>query len=129
MSDAARALRLVPKDPAARWTYACALDEIAPATAVCALVRGAQVALVRVGDEVFGLDNFDPFSQAFVLSRGIVGDRQGVPKIASPVYKQSFALRTGQCLDDPAVRVGVWEVRVHQGRVEVGARQPPEATP
>ena len=36
-----------------------------------------------------------------MISRGIVGDRGGVPKIASPIFKQSFDLRTGQCLDDP----------------------------
>ncbi len=55
-----------------------------------------------------------------MLSRGIVGDQGGVPKIASPIYKQSFDLRTGQCLDDAGVRVRVYPVRVRAGRVEVG---------
>jgi nitrite reductase (NADH) small subunit len=99
----------------------CALDDIVPDTGVCALVRGQQVALVRVGvgDAVFAISNFDPFSDAFVLARGIVGDRAGVAKIASPLYKQSFDLRTGQCLDDPTVSVPVWPARVRQGQVEV----------
>jgi nitrite reductase (NADH) small subunit len=42
-----------------------------------------------------------------------------VPKIASPIYKQSFDLRTGVCLDDPGVRVPTWEVRVVRGRILV----------
>lgn len=111
------------------WVAACALDEIVPDTGVCALIDGQQVALVRVGcgEQVYALGNFDPFSEAFVLSRGIVGDRAGVPKIASPIYKQSFDLRTGQCLDDPSVAVPVWAVRVREGRVEVRAR-PTETT-
>ena len=54
---------------------------------------------------LFAIGNFDPFSKAFVLCRGIVGDKGGVPKIASPIYKQTFDLRTGQCLEDPRVRV------------------------
>jgi nitrite reductase (NADH) small subunit len=54
-----------------------------------------------------------------VLSRGIVGDRGGVPKIASPMYKQSFDLRTGQCLDDPTVKVPIYPARVREGWVEV----------
>ena len=117
-----------------QWTDVCALDDIVPDTGVCALIRGEQVALVRVsaGDRVYALDNYDPISEAFVLSRGIVGDRKGTAKIASPLYKQSFDLGTGQCLDDAAVRVGVWEVRVRGGRVEVGAKLPgqaDEATP
>ena len=107
------ALKLVPQD----WEDVCRLSEIAPTTGVAALVGGRQVAVVRTRDAVYAIGNFDPFSKAFVLSRGIVGDKGGVPKISSPIYKQSFDLRTGQCLDQPAVRVPVYEVRVERGRI------------
>lgn len=101
------------------WEDVCALDEVAAGTGLCAQVAGRQVAIVRAGDAVYALSNFDPFSKAFVLSRGIVGDRAGVAKIASPIYKQSFDLRTGQCLDDPRVRIPTYEVRVERGRILV----------
>jgi nitrite reductase (NADH) small subunit len=101
------------------WEDVCSLDDVLPETGVCALVAGRQVALVRAGDAVYAISNFDPFSKAFVLSRGIVGDRKGVPKIASPIYKQSFDLRTGQCLDDERMRVPTYEVRVERGRILV----------
>ena len=101
------------------WIDVCELEEIVPETGVCALVKGRQIAVVRAGDEVYAVDNFDPFSRAYVLSRGIVGDARGVPKIASPIYKQGFDLRTGECLDDPRVRIPVWETRIRQGRVEI----------
>ena len=101
------------------WRDVCALSDIVPNAGVCALVGADQVALVRIGDEVFAIDNFDPFARAFVISRGIVGDRGGVPIIASPIYKQPFDLRTGQCLDDPTVRLRVFSARVRDGRVEV----------
>jgi nitrite reductase (NADH) small subunit len=89
---------------------------------VAALLAERQIALVRVGDgeRVYAISNFDPFSDAFVIARGIVGDRAGRPKIASPIYKQSFDLETGACLDDPAVRLATYPVRVRDGRVEVG---------
>ncbi len=105
--------------PSAAWVDVCALDDIVPETGVCALVGARQVAVVRTGDAVYAIDNFDPFAKAFVLSRGIVGDKGGVPKIASPIYKQNFDLRTGQCLDDPSVQLKVYGVRVRDGRVEV----------
>ena len=75
------------------WEDVCSLDDVLPGTGVCALVAGQQVAIVRASDTVYAIGNFDPFSKAFVLSRGIVGDRGGIPKIASPIYKQSFDLR------------------------------------
>ncbi|XWL07944.1 nitrite reductase small subunit NirD [Sorangium sp. So ce307] len=105
------------------WTEVCGVDDIIPNTGVCALVGARQIAVVRVGEgeEIYAVSNFDPFSKAFVISRGIVGDKGGVPKIASPIYKQNFDLRTGQCLDDPSVRIPVYPVRVRGGRVEVQA--------
>jgi nitrite reductase (NADH) small subunit len=101
------------------WEDVCALEDVLPGTGVCALVAGRQVAIVRAGDAVYAIGNFDPFSRTFVLSRGIVGDRAGAPKIASPIYKQSFDLRTGQSLDDPRVRVPTYEVHVERGRILV----------
>jgi nitrite reductase (NADH) small subunit len=53
-----------------------------------------------------------------------VGDKGGIAKIASPIYKQNFDLRTGQCLDDAAVVLPVWPARVRAGRVEIQARAP-----
>ena len=101
------------------WQDVCALDVILPWTGVCALIGGRQVAIVRTADAVYAIGNFDPFSKAFVLSRGIVGDKGGIPKIASPIFKQTFDLRTGRCLDNPTVRVPTYEVRVERGRVLV----------
>jgi nitrite reductase (NADH) small subunit len=111
-------------DEALTWHAVCDLEDIVPDTGVCALLGGEQIAVVRVGEgeDVFAIGNFDPFSKAFVLSRGIVGDKGGVAKIASPIFKQNFDLRTGQCLDDPTVAVPVWPARVRDGRVEVGLR-------
>ena len=102
------------------WRDVCAIDDVLPGTGVAALIDGEQIAIVRTRTGQFAaLSNFDPFSKAFVIARGIVGDRAGVPKIASPIYKQNFSLETGQCLDDPSVRLSVFPIRVVAGRVQV----------
>ena len=108
------------------WTDICALDDIVPDTGVCALLGKRQVALFRVGseDQVYALSNFDPISKAFVLARGIVGDKDGIPKVASPIFKQSFYLSTGQCLDETDIRIPSFEVRVRDGRVELLSESP-----
>jgi nitrite reductase (NADH) small subunit len=107
------------------WVDICSLCAIAPNTGVCALVEGQQVAIFRVGteDEVFAISNYDPFSKAFVLSRGIVGDRNGIPKVASPIYKQNFNLVTGQCLDDETASIPTFPARVVEDRVQVAISQ------
>jgi len=111
------------------WTDVCALEDVLPGTGVAALVAGEQVALLRSrdGKALYAISNFDPFSRAFVLARGIVGDRGGVPKVASPIYKQNFDLLTGRCLDDPKVCLPTYPVRLRAGRIEIGTR-PVEAS-
>ena len=102
------------------WVDVCGLDDVPKGTGAAALIRGEQVAIVRAADgRVYALSNFDPFSNAFVISRGIVGDKNGVPKIASPIFKQSFSLLSGQCLDDPATSIPVYAARVRDGQVEI----------
>ena len=103
-----------------QWQTICPLTRVIPNTGVCALVNNEQVAIFRVGNEVFAIANYDPFSKAYVLSRGIVGDRQGIPKVASPIYKQNFNLITGECFDDESVSVAVFPVRVMDGQIQVG---------
>ena len=105
-----------------QWATVCPLDDIVPNSGVCALIGGRQVAVFRVSDDrVYALSNYDPFSNANVLSRGIVGDIKGELVVASPVYKQHFSLATGQCIEDEAVKVASFAARVSSGMVEVEA--------
>jgi nitrite reductase (NADH) small subunit len=98
----------------------CRYDDLLPERGVAALVRGRQVAVFRTYDgAVYALDNHDPFSGANVLSRGIVGSRGDVPTVASPMYKQVFDLRTGDCLDEPDVSVATYRIEVVDGEVVV----------
>jgi nitrite reductase (NADH) small subunit len=102
------------------WRDVCALEEILPDCGAAALIDAQQIAIFRIGeDDVYALSNFDPSSEAFVLSRGIVGDRAGRLKVASPITKQNFDLRTGECLDNPAVAVPTYPARVRAGRIEI----------
>jgi nitrite reductase (NADH) small subunit len=104
-----------------QWTAICPLDRILPNTGVCALVNGQQIAVFRVGEgmDIYAIDNLDPFSKAYVLSRGIVGDRNGIPKVASPIYKQNFSLLTGECLDDSTVKLKTFAAQVVDNQVQV----------
>jgi nitrite reductase (NADH) small subunit len=104
------------------WTAVCRYEDLQPERGVAALLGDVQVAVFRAfGGELYAIGNQDPFSGAFVLSRGIVGTRGDIPTVASPVLKQVFDLRTGECLDDPAAVVPVFGVRQRDGLVEVAA--------
>jgi nitrite reductase (NADH) small subunit len=113
----------VPAPAGERSAYVrvCRLADIEVEGGVAVLVEGAAIAIFRTHDgNVYGMSNYDPISRASILSRGIVGTRGDIPFVASPMFKQAFDLRTGQCLDDAAVRVQTYDVRVVDGTVLVG---------
>lgn len=108
------------------WAPVCRLAQLEVERGATALVHGQAVAVFRMYDDaVYVLGNYDPFSKASVLSRGIVGTRGDIPFVASPMHKQAYDLRTGTCLDDESVSVPTYDVRVVDGVVQVGHRSSP----
>jgi nitrite reductase (NADH) small subunit len=102
------------------WVAICPVDRLTPNRGVAALVAGRAVALFKLADgSLHAIDNVDPISGAGVLSRGIVGDAEGTPTVASPMYKQRFDLRSGRCLDQDRTAVSTHEVRERNGTVQV----------
>jgi len=102
------------------WVDVIRMAELEPELGIPALVEGRSVAVFRTHDgAVHALSNYDPKTHAPVIARGIVGSRGDIPVVASPMYKQVFDLRTGQCLDDESVTLTRYDVRVVDGIVQV----------
>ncbi|MGK0224231.1 MAG: nitrite reductase (NADH) small subunit [Limisphaerales bacterium] len=92
---------------------ACAISDLAPNAGVAVRISNRQIALFYLPDEtpcVYAIDNYDPISEVNVLSRGIVGDKQGELVVASPIYKQHFSLVSGQCLEEEGAGVKSYPV-------------------
>ena len=102
-----------------RWHLICALEDILPDTGVAALIEERAVAVFRVGEQVYAIDNIDPFSAASVLSRGLVCSIGQRLAVASPIYKQHFDLATGECLEDATRSIHAYAAKVEKGQVLV----------
>lgn len=108
------------------WVCVCRIDEIVPGTGVCALVDGEQVAVFRLADDtIHAIGNIDPESGAAVLSRGLVGNLGERVVVASPIHKQHYDLRSGECLEESALCVPAWPVRRDGDRVLVRCEAAP----
>jgi NAD(P)H-dependent nitrite reductase small subunit len=127
---------MVITDVDTTWVAVAPISRVPAERGVAALVGGDPVALFRIDDEVFAIDHVEPFTGAPVLARGLVGsvvdDSRGgaddtpdepdnTVYVASPLHKQRFDLRTGECLDDSALRVRCWPVAVREGVVYVAS--------
>ncbi|MEO8177746.1 MAG: nitrite reductase large subunit NirB [Deltaproteobacteria bacterium] len=76
--------------------------------------------------EWYATQNKCPHMQDMVLGRGLIGDQQGIPKVACPLHKKTFSLQDGKCLGDDDYTILTFPVKVVDGWVHV--ELPDEAT-
>jgi nitrite reductase (NADH) large subunit len=67
----------------------------------------------------YATQNMCPHKKAFVLSRGILGDAAGEPKVACPLHKKTFSLDSGKSLQGEEYRIQTFPVRVNGDQVLV----------
>ncbi|PSJ29251.1 nitrite reductase (NAD(P)H) small subunit [Streptosporangium nondiastaticum] len=97
-----------------RWHALCELGDLTPGRGVAVLLPDGQQAAVFVdrAGRAYAIGNQDPFSGAFVLARGPLGSAGGRPYVTSPPAGRRFDLTDGRCLDDAAVSVPAYTVRL-----------------
>ncbi|MEG3081215.1 nitrite reductase small subunit NirD [Halomonas sp. 5021] len=112
-----KAMDTVDSENTMTWQKVCTRADLVAFSGVAAWLEtpdgAAQVAIFYLpdqGNELFALDHHDPFSNANVIARGIVGDLKGAAVVASPIYKQHFRLEDGQCLEDEAIKLRTWKI-------------------
>lgn len=67
--------------------------------------------------EWYASQNMCPHKKAFVLSRGIIGDAAGIPKVACPLHKKTFSLQTGESLQSEEYRIRTFSVKIDNDQV------------
>lgn len=101
------------------WVDVGSTDEFLPNIGTPILIGDTQLAVfnnVNRG-EWYVTQNMCPHKQAFVLSQGIVGDKDGVPKVACPLHKKQFSLETGEGIEDESLNILTFPVKVENGRI------------
>jgi nitrite reductase (NADH) large subunit len=63
-------------------------------------------------NEWYACQNLCPHKQEMVLSRGLLGDTAGIPKVTCPMHKKSFSLQDGCGLNDEIYSIQTFKVKV-----------------
>lgn len=111
------------------WTAVCGEQDLIADSGIAVWTPAGPVALFWLPgqeDAVFAISHFCPKGQANVLARGIIGDLKGQLVVASPLYKQHYNLRTGQCLEDDTVKVATYPVQRLNGQILLGLTEAAE---
>ena len=97
------------------WHDVAALDDVWPDAGLAVTAAGQELALFRVGDEVFVTEAMCTHGQARLCEGYVEG-----AEVECPLHQARFDLRTGIPSCGPATApVKVFATRVQAGRVEV----------
>ncbi|HLJ11316.1 MAG TPA: nitrite reductase large subunit NirB, partial [Planctomycetaceae bacterium] len=111
---------------ATRWINVGSIDDFPKDGGSTIKYGKCQIAVFRMESrgQWYATQNMCPHKNAFVLSRGIVGDQSGIPKVACPLHKKTYSLETGSCLSGEEYAIRVFPVKIDGEDVYV--ELPPE---
>lgn len=99
------------------WTKVTSLSACIPNGGVCVKLGDEQIAIFNVAmKEWYAVQNLCPHQAQMVLSRGLIGDAKGEPKVACPLHKNQFSLATGEHLGGTAE----WKLKTYPIKLEDG---------
>ena len=99
-----------------RYIAVCKLEEIPDRGGKMVEIDGLEIALFRIGDQVYALDNECTHAGGPLAEGEIEGE-----EVICPWHEARFNLKTGKATAPPAFAdVQTYPVRVRDGQVEVG---------
>ncbi|MBK1831314.1 nitrite reductase small subunit NirD [Verrucomicrobiaceae bacterium R5-34] len=106
-----------------KWTSLGSIDNFPLHLGTCVKVGDTQIAVFHLPTEGkwYAVQNLNPINERMVLSRGMVGDENGVPYVACPLHKHHFALETGMCLNDPTYTIQTFPIKEEGGELIIAA--------
>lgn len=98
------------------WVKVCKKGDILRNGGSCVKVGELQIAIFNFENqnEWYAVQNTCPHKKQNVLSRGLTGEDQGEPKIACPLHKNAFSLKTGKHLGGNQE----WTLRTYPVKIE-----------
>ena len=104
------------------WFKAAEVSKFPRNGGACVKYKDKQIAVYNFTREGtwYACQNMCPHKMEMVLSRGMIGEEQGEPKVACPLHKKTFSLKTGENLNGDLSAIVTYPVKIDNGFVYIG---------
>lgn len=104
------------------WFKAAPIDAFPKDGGACVKYKELQIAVFNFErlNKWYACQNLSPEKQEMVLSRGMIGDQNGIPKVACPLHKKTFSLETGENLNGHLPAIAIYPIKTEDGFVYLG---------
>ena len=112
----------VPDTKVATWFKVGQIADFPENSGACIKYKTKQIAVfnfTRTG-KWYASQNLCPHKMEMVLSLGMIGDKEGVPKVACPLHKKNFSLEDGSNLAGDDLKIAVYPVKIENENVYIG---------
>lgn len=106
-----------------QWHKAAHVEDFPENGGACIKIDDLQIAVFNftARNEWYACQNLCPHKMQMALSRGMIGDKQGIPKVACPFHKKTFSLQTGENLNgEKEYVIRTFPVKIEGNEVYVG---------
>jgi len=113
---------MIVADENIKWVQVLKTEEVPENGGNCVKIGDDQVAIFNFSNrnEWYATSNLCPHKMQMILSRGMIGDKAGEPKVACPFHKKSFSLKTGACLTDEGYSIKTYPIKIEEENIYIG---------
>ena len=114
--------KTVKEENAKVWFKAAPVEAFPKNGGACVKYKSLQIAVFNFErlNQWYACQNLSPEKQEMVLSRGMIGDQNGIPKVACPLHKKTFSLITGENLNGDLPPIATYPVKIEDNFVYIG---------
>ena len=104
------------------WFKAANVNDFPKDGGACVKYKDLQIAVFNFSrlNTWYACQNLSPEKEEMVLSRGMIGDHNGIPKVACPLHKKTFSLETGENLNGDLEAIAIYPVKIEEENVYIG---------
>ncbi len=104
------------------WFKAASVDDFPINGGACIKYKEKQIAVFNFSrrNKWYACQNVCPHKMEMVLSRGMIGDQNGIPKVACPMHKKTFSLENGENLNGDLSPIATYPVKIKNNNVYIG---------
>lgn len=105
------------------WIKAAPVADFPEESGTTIKYKDVQIAVFNFSsrNEWYATQNLCPHKFEMALSRGLIGDTKGEPKVSCPFHKKNFSLKSGKCLSgDEDLNILTFPVKIEDDYVFIG---------
>ncbi|WJJ95199.1 nitrite reductase small subunit NirD [Algibacter luteus] len=122
MQDILSQYETVTENAVKEWFKVGLTSDFPENSGACIKYKTKQIAVynfARTG-KWYACQNLCPHKMEMVLSLGMIGDKEGIPKVACPMHKKNFSLEDGSNLAGEDLKIATYPVKIKDGNVYIG---------